>query len=1118
MAIKIRFTKAPAKPTPKKPKQSGGKKATLNKLNNFLKQEEPKTVEILVTNLHAQGNSVTYKELREAYLAGGLTEKQFTTWQKKYSKLVEDTLKPEWEKAAALAAQEAKNKYPYFLYEPGVGAAADWIKQHGAELVTNLAADQVEALNAIIGHVSGYTAITPDEAAQIMRPCIGLTKPQALANARYREAVKDAYLKAHPNGKPETAEKKAQEAAARYAARQHRYRAQSIARTELAYGYNAGAYGATKDAQAQGYIGDCVKVWVTAYDERVCPICSQMDEEKRNMDEMFSNGKLLPPGHPQCRCAVAYEEIEGTNIQPQAANGTAGAQAQPQSTTAHAGQTAGSAPAPQPEPPNPNAPAIPPDVEVPDGMTYNGKVSLGGTGEMYSYTDAEGHEWLFKPAQSKSGHSEMFRAYSQEAGYKVQAIVDPDTAVQVGTGTLDGKFGAFQRRLDTLDSGDFKNWQKGGVYGWEDSDFLPETLEQFQREHATDWLLGNFDSHGGNFVTDISGRVIGIDKEQAFKYMSDKASRKMSYTYHPNAKYGETEPIYNTMFRKYAQGDIDLDLNASLKYIQRVEAIPDAEYREIFREYAESLHGKGVKAEELLDAIVERKSGLRETYRSFYSALETERTGTKTVFQFSDEIAGTVTPKPVPKPKAPAKPKAPKTTPAPAAPKIPVKTEGGYKVSEVLDDMSVLPKNQNGVAIHSDGGMLEQMNLTGRRVTIGNSDYYEISGKLTEETWEAAAKNAKQHGYSSKMDFLTRNADGTYSVGNVGMQLDASKLMTLDQGTFEIYSDYISKEQYSMGGFFRIRVPATGNAAVDRKAMEEIIDKAGLRSLTVDPTDAEELLLKKTRIAWQRDPEAFEKCRYLTGSAKQQEIDKILAKAGLDDKRIQGMTLKEVFPGYSTYVDDAALMEYKKAGLTHVWAGVDNADSVVAICKSDGFTATNYRITAGMKKCGASPGADMKSGGADNVFTRLGCKVDMDYQMSFLGEDYRVIISPEVMNRTDWYAHRGDSYGVAKLNDSRWKKRLGTTDFIKSETGSKYDFTCDNEILFRHGIGTDQFVGISCQDERRRQVLLEKFRDAGVTEFNGIPIDEFVTVTKKVGEDSMRGVQGLSYYDKDVPF
>ena len=115
-----------------------------------------------------------------------------------------------------------------------------FLRQHGAELVTNIVQEQRDALNAIIQHVSGYTNITPDEAARIIRPCVGLKKPQALANVRYREAVKQAYIKAHPHGKPETAEKRAADAAARYAARQHRYRAQNIARTELAFAYNAG--------------------------------------------------------------------------------------------------------------------------------------------------------------------------------------------------------------------------------------------------------------------------------------------------------------------------------------------------------------------------------------------------------------------------------------------------------------------------------------------------------------------------------------------------------------------------------------------------------------------------------------------------------------------------------------------------------------------------------------------------------------------------------------------------------------------------------------------------------------------------------------------------------------
>ncbi len=135
----------------------------------------------------------------------------------------------------------------------------------------------------------------------------------------------------------------------------------------------------------------------------------------------------------------------------------------------------------------------------------------------------------------------------------------------------------------------------------------------------------------------------------------------------------------------------------------------------------------------------------------------------------------------------------------------------------------------------------------------------------------------------------------------------------------------------------------------------------------------------------------MEKCSKLTGAAKEKEIDKILKNDGIDENRGRNMRLEEVYPGYSTYIDDAATMEYRKAGATHIWAGVDGEDSVVAICKSDGLTATNYRITAGMKKCGASLGADMISGGADNVFVRLGTTKNTDrYRASYLGDEYRI--------------------------------------------------------------------------------------------------------------------------------
>jgi len=299
-----------------------------------------------------------------------------------------------------------------------------------------------------------------------------------------------------------------------------------------------------------------------------------------------------------------------------------------------------------------------------------------------------------------------------------------------------------------------------------------------------------------------------------------------------------------------------------------------------------------------------------------------------------------------------------------------------------------------------------------------------------------------------------------------------------------------------------------------------VFDKAGLKSLTADPTDADELLLKKSRIAWQRDPKGMERVRAMNATAREREIDKILRKAGIDDKRVQGMRLKEVFPGYSTYVDDAALAEYKKAGLTHIWAGVGDADSVVAITKSGGFTATNYRVTSGMKKCGASASDDMMTGGSDSVFTRLGVSAPDRYSRSFLGGQYRIIIDPKEMTRTDWYAYKSDNYGNAKLSTAGtcaslpFDARATPVDFIKD---MRQSYRSSNEIMFRHGISSDSFIGISCEDDSMRRTLIDKFKASGMTEIHGVPVEDFIQTTQHIKQDSQRGIEGLDFYDPDKP-
>ena len=289
-------------------KATGNKADALDKLRVFLDATEPQTVKFLVSLWGEQQTAITYKELRENILSGDISPEQLEKWRIDYSNLINEKLAPQWKKAMVSAAEELKRKYPKFLYNPQNEFAQEYIKERGAFLVTNIVEEQRNALKAATMHALNLDdAMTADNLSRILRPMIGLTKSQAISNTNYYNTV---YSKALEAGASESkAVAKAREAATRYAHRQERERAFTIARTELASAYNHGAYGATKDAQSKGYIGDCKKTWLTADDERVCKICGGVDGESVNMDAKFSIGVDLPPAHPNCRCGVAYEEI-----------------------------------------------------------------------------------------------------------------------------------------------------------------------------------------------------------------------------------------------------------------------------------------------------------------------------------------------------------------------------------------------------------------------------------------------------------------------------------------------------------------------------------------------------------------------------------------------------------------------------------------------------------------------------------------------------------------------------------------------------------------------------------------------------------------------------------------
>ena len=244
--------------------------------------------------------------------------------------------------------------------------------------------------------------------------------------------------------------------------------------------------------------------------------------------------------------------------------------------------------------------------------------SLGGAHEKYIYVDDRGDEWLFKP-------TDKFIAHGEEMGYRIARLINPD-AVEVRYVELNGRSGSIQRLVKNVKSeASFRDIPIGKL--------SPSEIEAIQREHILDWFISNHDAHAKQFVRAADGRVFGIDKGQTFKFLGKD---KLSVTYHPNSM--EAEPIYNTLFRAYQNGEIDIDLQAAFKVIRRVEQIPDSEYLEIIRPYVEGRFGAKASAakDEFYRLALERKNNIRRDFEKFYSDLHKARF--KTEFRFGDDV------------------------------------------------------------------------------------------------------------------------------------------------------------------------------------------------------------------------------------------------------------------------------------------------------------------------------------------------------------------------------------------------------------------------------------------------------------------------------------------------
>ena len=176
--------------------------------------------------------------------------------------------------------------------------SSQWARQAAGTMISQITGEQRNVVREIVSAAALGEMDWGDVARQV-QGSIGLTTQQAgWVSNRYDST----YLNAIRNGlNPQRAAAQARDAASRYQTAVHRYRANTIARTETMRAASEGRMQAWNQGITQGFIGaNWQKEWIPEAD--ACDICLGLRGKRINIKDSFSVGE--PPAHPNCRCDV----------------------------------------------------------------------------------------------------------------------------------------------------------------------------------------------------------------------------------------------------------------------------------------------------------------------------------------------------------------------------------------------------------------------------------------------------------------------------------------------------------------------------------------------------------------------------------------------------------------------------------------------------------------------------------------------------------------------------------------------------------------------------------------------------------------------------------------------
>lgn len=177
-------------------------------------------------------------------------------------------------------------------YDPLAPAVVNWIRERAINIGTNVIVQSRDTVRGILSR-SSSVGLTPEVIASAITQELWLYDRHASSVDATRYSMLDSGL----------SWRAIEAATTRTAGGYRKFRADSISISEITTAISAALAFIWGLALAGGILSrDQLKIWVTARDEKVCPVCGPNHGLTLPISSAWPWGD--PPAHPRCRCRV----------------------------------------------------------------------------------------------------------------------------------------------------------------------------------------------------------------------------------------------------------------------------------------------------------------------------------------------------------------------------------------------------------------------------------------------------------------------------------------------------------------------------------------------------------------------------------------------------------------------------------------------------------------------------------------------------------------------------------------------------------------------------------------------------------------------------------------------